>query len=63
MPSITSSSPSAAATYARAYQRYPEFYSLYRSLEAYRNSIGRPGDVLVIAPKGEFFKYLKQSGR
>ena len=53
----------AAATYARAYQRYPEFYSLYRSLEAYRNSIGRPGDVLVIAPKGEFFKYLKQSGR
>ena len=53
----------AAATYARAYQRYPEFYSLHRSLEAYRNSIGRPGDVLVIAPKGEFFKYLKQSGR
>ena len=53
----------AAAIYSRAYQRYPEFYSLYRSLEAYRNSIGKPGDVLVIAPKGEFFKYLKQSGR
>src|SRR5918995_320887 len=30
----------AAATYARAYQRYPEFYSFHRSLEAYRNSIG-----------------------
>jgi membrane protease subunit HflC len=53
----------AAATYARAYQRYPEFYSLHRSLQAYRASIGKPGDVLVIAPKGEFFKYLKQSGR
>jgi modulator of FtsH protease HflC len=53
----------AAAIYARAYQRYPEFYSLHRSLEAYRNSIGKPGDVLVIAPKGEFFKYLKQPGR
>ena len=53
----------AAAIYARAYQRYPEFYSLQRSLEAYRNSIGKPGDVLVIAPKGEFFKYLKQPGR
>jgi len=53
----------ASATYARAYQRYPEFYSLHRSLEAYRNSIGKPGDVLVIAPKGEFFKYLKQPGR
>jgi len=52
-----------AAIYAAAYQRYPEFYSLYRSLEAYRKSIGKPGDVLVISPKGEFFKYLKQSGR
>lgn len=53
----------AALTYARAYQRYPEFYSLHRSLEAYRKSIGQPNDVLVIAPKGEFFKYFKQSGR
>ncbi len=53
----------AAATYAKAYQRYPEFYSLHRSLQAYRNSIGKPGDVLVLAPKGEFFKYMKQSGR
>jgi membrane protease subunit HflC len=53
----------AAATYAAAYQRYPEFYSLHRSLQAYRASIGKPNDVLVIEPKGEFFKYLKQSGR
>jgi modulator of FtsH protease HflC len=53
----------AAATYARAYNRYPDFYSLHRSLEAYRNSIGKPNDILVIAPKGEFFKYLKQPGR
>jgi modulator of FtsH protease HflC len=52
-----------AATYAHAYQRYPDFYSLYRSLEAYRNAIGKPNDVLVISPKGEFFKYLKQPGR
>lgn len=53
----------AAATYARAYQRYPEFYSFHRSLQAYRNALGQPNDVLVIAPDGEFFKYLKQSGR
>jgi membrane protease subunit HflC len=53
----------AAATYAGAYQRHPEFYSLYRSLEAYRESIGGPNDILVIAPEGEFFKYLKQPGR
>jgi membrane protease subunit HflC len=53
----------AAATYSGAYQRYPEFYSLHRSLQAYRKSIGQPNDVLVIAPEGEFFKYLKQSAR
>jgi len=53
----------AAAIYARTYQRYPEFYSFHRSLQAYRRAIGTPGDVLVIAPEGEFFKYLKQPGR
>jgi len=53
----------AAQTYARAFQRYPEFFSLHRSLEAYRKSIGQPNDVLVIAPEGEFFKYFKKSGR
>jgi len=53
----------AAETYARMYQRYPEFYSFHRSLQAYRRSIGQPNDVLVIAPDGEFFKYLKQPGR
>lgn len=52
-----------AATYARAYQRHPDFYSFHRSLQAYRNALGQPNDVLVIAPEGEFFKYLKQPGR
>lgn len=53
----------AAVTYARMYQRYPEFYSFHRSLQAYRRAIGQPSDILVIAPDGEFFKYLKQPGR
>lgn len=54
----------AAATYSAAYSKNPEFYSFYRSLQAYRNSIGREGDVLVVTPDGEFFKYLKDpSGR
>ena len=48
---------------AAAYGQDAEFYGFYRSLEAYRKSIGQPNDVLVIAPKGEFFKYFKQSGR
>jgi len=53
----------AAEIYATAYGRNPEFYSFYRGLQAYRRSLGKQGDVLVIAPDGEFFKYLKDSGR
>jgi len=53
----------AADIYARAYGRNAEFYSFYRGLQAYRKSLGKQGDVLVLAPEGEFFKYLKESGR
>jgi len=54
----------AAETYARAFGRSPEFYGFYRSMQAYRDSIGQDSDVLVISPDSEFFKYLKQpSGR
>ncbi|MBV6417235.1 MAG: Modulator of FtsH protease HflC [Steroidobacteraceae bacterium] len=49
----------ATATYAKAYDRNPEFYAFYRSLQAYRNSIGKEGDVLVVSPDSEFFKYFK----
>ena len=49
----------AAALYASAYNRNPEFYAFYRSLLAYRTSLGRDGDVLVVSPDSEFFRYLK----
>src|ERR1700688_2064736 len=50
--------------YAKAYARNPEFAAFYRSMQAYRNTLGRDGDILVIAPDGEFFKYLHSaSGR
>jgi modulator of FtsH protease HflC len=49
----------AAAIYATAYNRNPEFYSFHRSLQAYRNALGRDGDVMVISPDSEFFRYLK----
>jgi membrane protease subunit HflC len=49
----------AAAIYAAAYNRSPEFYSFYRSLQAYRNSLGREGDVMVVSPDSEFFQYLQ----
>lgn len=49
-----------ADIYARAYQQDAEFYSFYRSLTAYRNSIGKNGDVMVMEPNSEFFRYFKQ---
>jgi len=50
----------AADTYAKAYTRNPEFYSFFRSMQAYRESLGRDNDVMVISPDSDFFKYLKQ---
>ncbi len=52
-----------SAIYAQAFGRNPEFYSFYRSLEAYRNSFKSKSDVLVVEPNSEFFKYLKNSGK
>ena len=53
----------ASKIYAAAYGKSPEFYGFYRSLQAYRNALGKEGDVMVVAPEGEFFKYLNSSGR
>jgi membrane protease subunit HflC len=49
----------ATAIYAQAYNRNPEFYAFWRSLQAYRNALGREGDVMVISPDSEFFRYLQ----
>ncbi len=53
----------AAEIYARAYSRNAEFYSFFRSLQAYREAIGTENDVLVISPDSEFFKYLNRPTR
>jgi membrane protease subunit HflC len=52
----------AADVYAKAHSRNPEFFMFFRSMQAYRRSLGKQGDIIVIAPDGEFFKYLKESG-
>ena len=51
----------AAEIYANAYNKDPEFYAFYRSIDAYKKSIGKEGDVLVIDPNNEFFRYLNRS--
>ena len=51
----------AADIYSKAYAQDSEFYSFYRSINAYRSSIGQPGDIMVISPDNEFFRYLNNS--
>jgi membrane protease subunit HflC len=51
----------AAATriYAEAFNQDPEFYAFTRSLKAYQDSFSGTGDVLLIEPDSQFFRYLK----
>jgi membrane protease subunit HflC len=51
----------AADIYARTYNRDPEFYRFYRSLQAYRSSLGREQDIFVISPGSDFFRYLERT--
>ena len=52
----------ATRIYAEAFQKNPEFYSFYRSLEAYKQSFQNKSDMMVLEPNSEFFKYLKNPG-
>ena len=49
----------ASAIYADAYGKNPEFYSFYRSMDAYKQSFKSKGDVMVLEPNSAFFKYMK----
>lgn len=51
----------AAAIYAAAFNDDPEFYEFVRSLTAYRETFKDSGDVLLLSPDSEFFKYLNNS--
>ena len=51
----------ATATYAEAYTKDPEFYDFTRSLKAYQATFQSKGDILLIDPDSDFFKYLDNS--
>lgn len=54
----------ATATYAKAYGKDSEFYAFVRSLNAYREAFSSKGDVLLIDPDSDFFRYLNsQTGK
>ncbi|NIV75098.1 MAG: protease modulator HflC, partial [Gammaproteobacteria bacterium] len=46
----------ATEIYANAFSQDEEFYALYRSLGAYRNTFNNPSDVLLVEPNTQFFK-------
>lgn len=52
----------ASVIYADAYGKDPEFYSFYRSLEAYKATFRSKSDMMVLDPSAEFFQYFKQYG-
>ncbi|MBT4848015.1 MAG: protease modulator HflC [Alphaproteobacteria bacterium] len=45
--------------YAGSFGQDPEFFSFYRSMEAYRKSIGESGTSMVLSPNSSFFRYFK----
>ena len=45
--------------YAESFGRDPEFFAFYRSMEAYRKSIGESGTSMVLSPNSSFFRYFK----
>ena len=51
----------ATSTYAEAFNKDPEFYDFTRSLKAYRETFNNKGDVLLLDPYSDYFKYLNKS--
>jgi modulator of FtsH protease HflC len=51
----------AAALYADAFGRDPQFAQFYRSLDAYRASFSKKSDVMVLDPSSEFFRVMRGS--
>ncbi len=51
----------AAALYADAYNKNAEFYSFVRSLNAYKTTFNNKGDIMLVDPQSDFFRYLKDS--
>ncbi|MCE2744927.1 MAG: protease modulator HflC [Burkholderiales bacterium] len=51
----------AGSIYNAAFGRNPEFYSFYRSLDAYKKSLTSKSDVMVVDPQSDFFKFLQKT--
>jgi membrane protease subunit HflC len=52
----------AIGIYAAAFQRDPEFYAFYRTMEAYREGLTGESTTLILSPEGDFFRFFRDSG-
>ncbi len=50
-----------SSIYAEAFNKDPEFYEFTRSLNAYRETFSSSGDLLLLGPDSDFFRYMKNS--
>lgn len=50
----------AANIYAQAFEQDREFFSFYRSIQAYKSSVGSNNDMLVLDADGDFLRYLNE---
>lgn len=51
----------AANIYASAFNKDKEFYRFYRSMSAYQRTFSSKGDILLVNPKSDFFRYMNKS--
>ncbi len=49
----------ASRIYAKAYERDPEFYAFYRSLQSYKETLSRKDNMLVLSTDSAFFDGLR----
>ncbi|AEG01223.1 protease modulator HflC [Methylomonas methanica] len=49
----------AADIFAKGYSEDQDFYAFYRSMIAYKQSLGKSGNIMVLEPDSDFFKFFK----
>ncbi|MDD2761360.1 MAG: protease modulator HflC [Methylomonas sp.] len=49
----------AAEIFANTYSEDSDFYAFYRSMIAYKQSLGKSGNIMVLEPDSDFFKFFK----
>jgi membrane protease subunit HflC len=51
----------AIKVYAEAFKKDPEFYSFYRTMQAYREGLSGDNTTMILSPDGDFFRYFKDA--